>query len=294
MGSLPSRLTTMSPRAQIWGRGLGYRPDQPDDGRDLLFVDHRKFFGLRQSVSGQRIDLSRWVKQIYHQGPISSCVSNAGFAAIQLRHAAWTEGDTRELPTLMGARLWGYYLARDMAGVAKFDVGCRLRDFFRCLNHYGFLLESEYSLGYDVEQWRKKPPPLSFRRAIDRRQRDPVTGRGATVGYYRIYGEGDDLVEQICESLEREMPVVFGTNVTRAFVAGELGERPVERPRESEPIAGGHAMYVVGYDPDLSAFRVVSSWGEEWGDKGACWMDESYFTWGSTQDIWAIHQVPER
>lgn len=44
-------------------------------------------------------------------------------------------------------------------------------------------------------------------------------------------------------------------------------------PRGSNP--GGHAVLVVGYNDDLSAFRVLNSWGTGWGDGGYCWMSQS-------------------
>ena len=37
---------------------------------------------------------------------------------------------------------------------------------------------------------------------------------------------------------------------------------------------GGHAMCVIGYDDDLQggAFQIMNSWGQEWGDRGFCWI----------------------
>jgi Papain family cysteine protease len=39
----------------------------------------------------------------------------------------------------------------------------------------------------------------------------------------------------------------------------------------------GHAMLVVGYDDSRSAWRVLNSWGLNWGDRGYFWFDYSAF-----------------
>lgn len=46
---------------------------------------------------------------------------------------------------------------------------------------------------------------------------------------------------------------------------------------------GGHAMCVIGYDDNKSggAFQIMNSWGEQWGDRGYCWVrytDFEHFT----------------
>ncbi len=43
---------------------------------------------------------------------------------------------------------------------------------------------------------------------------------------------------------------------------------------------GRHAMVITGYDDDMGAngaFRIVNSWGTNWGDKGYFWVDYNFF-----------------
>lgn len=43
---------------------------------------------------------------------------------------------------------------------------------------------------------------------------------------------------------------------------------------------GRHAMVVIGYDDDMGAngaFRIVNSWGTNWGDNGYFWVDYNFF-----------------
>jgi C1A family cysteine protease len=49
---------------------------------------------------------------------------------------------------------------------------------------------------------------------------------------------------------------------------------------------GGHAMVVVGWDSQRSAFIVKNSWGKYWGDGGYCYMSPEYMGWRNTWDLW--------
>lgn len=41
---------------------------------------------------------------------------------------------------------------------------------------------------------------------------------------------------------------------------------------------GYHAMAICGYDDSKNAFRVINSWGKNWGDAGYTWLDYNYFS----------------
>ena len=46
------------------------------------------------------------------------------------------------------------------------------------------------------------------------------------------------------------------------------------KPNYDDEIYDGHMMTIVGYDDNINggSFRVVNSWGKDWGDKGYMWM----------------------
>jgi len=64
-------------------------------------------------------------------------------------------------------------------------------------------------------------------------------------------------------------PVFVGMGVTEAFPF-------LKGPRIFSDIAGNyvgnHAMVIVGYDDAKSAFKIMNSWGEKWGDGGYGWV----------------------
>ncbi|HEY3331451.1 MAG TPA: C1 family peptidase [Capsulimonadaceae bacterium] len=75
---------------------------------------------------------------------------------------------------------------------------------------------------------------------------------------------------------ETKMPVVLGI-----MVYDDLGGIPndpnfVYSPGPGAKPQGGHAVCIVGYDDDKHAFRMVNSWGSDWGDNGFVWLAEDF------------------
>ncbi len=87
----------------------------------------------------------------------------------------------------------------------------------------------------------------------------------------------------IRESLAAGSPIAFGTPLTSGFMswAGEPAREVFDFDLASGPCTGqhcgGHAMLVVGYDDERRAFRVLNSWGPDWGDGGFFWLTYDYF-----------------
>ncbi len=75
--------------------------------------------------------------------------------------------------------------------------------------------------------------------------------------------------------------VVFSMNVPESFeyVARDGMFRPSQAERDRTTPTNAHALTIVGFDDDLfgGAFRVVNSWGTEWGDEGYCWISYEDF-----------------
>jgi hypothetical protein len=69
-------------------------------------------------------------------------------------------------------------------------------------------------------------------------------------------------------------PVVIGMMVDEGFQRLR-GNFIYSGPSGMEK--GGHAMVVVGYDDSRQAFKVLNSWGREWGENGYGWISYSAF-----------------
>lgn len=76
--------------------------------------------------------------------------------------------------------------------------------------------------------------------------------------------------EAIRMLIARNIPVVITARVTNAFM--DLKGDAVFDTYDPNDFVGGHAMAVVAYDDNRNAFRLVNSWGREWGDGGYGWV----------------------
>lgn len=64
-------------------------------------------------------------------------------------------------------------------------------------------------------------------------------------------------------------PVIFGMYVSDSFdrLRGDQLYDDLSSPRTD-----GHVMVLVGFSETRQAFKLLNSWGEEWGDKGLGWI----------------------
>jgi hypothetical protein len=214
------------------------------------------------------------VVEVLDQGAASSCVAHAIPQAIRMAHVKAGVPD----PQLM-SRLYGYYASRAEHGDQETDGGTYLRTFFQALNQFGFCPEGYWP--YDLASINIEPPGSAFWAGFD--QRSPTV-------YQRISSAGAARIDDIKRAIAGGFGVCFGTDVSEAFCAGELGEGPIPPP-EGLPIAGGHALVLDGYDGD--AFSVVNSWGTGWGDGGRCTFSADYLAWPNTNDLWIVAKAPK-
>ncbi|NQZ88856.1 MAG: C1 family peptidase [Colwellia sp.] len=78
-------------------------------------------------------------------------------------------------------------------------------------------------------------------------------------------------------SLSKDFPVIFGMMVPRSFYSTPASG-VFTMPKPDEIRLGGHALLAVGYDDEKQHFIVRNSWGEEFGDKGYCYIPYEFFT----------------
>jgi C1A family cysteine protease len=78
-------------------------------------------------------------------------------------------------------------------------------------------------------------------------------------------------------SLSKGFPVIFGMMVPRSFYLTPASG-VFTMPSPDEIRLGGHALLAVGYNDEKQHFIVRNSWGEEFGDKGYCYIPYEFFT----------------
>lgn len=103
-------------------------------------------------------------------------------------------------------------------------------------------------------------------------------------GFQRLTEDGGNPIKEmlsIKQNLAQGSPVIIGMMVGGTFM-GEMRGQDVWFPTNgdySKSGFGGHAMCIIGYDDykEGGAFRIMNSWGEDWGDKGFFWIRYSDF-----------------
>ncbi len=75
---------------------------------------------------------------------------------------------------------------------------------------------------------------------------------------------------EVRRSLSEGNPVIIGIVVGETFMeaGGEEWTLQDYQADLSDPAAGGHAFVIVGYDDSAQRFKVMNSWGLNWGENG--------------------------
>jgi C1A family cysteine protease len=243
----------------------GYRPDKqnPKD---------KKYSAGRDRNLPSSVDLRPHMTPVENQGQSNSCTANAIAGAYEYlaNRLMGQSGDV--------SRLFIYYNARELDGDTSQDEGTYLRSCVRVLRKYGACLENTWS--FDLERILDQPHKRAYKEAAKFRIKEAD----------RV--EVDQQAMRSC--LAEGYPFVFGLQLFSSFQqAGSNGLVPMPDP-DNEGHDGGHAMLCVGYSDDDQVFIVRNSWGEEWGDRGYCYIPYDYMTKPDyNSDCWAVRQVSD-
>jgi hypothetical protein len=80
-------------------------------------------------------------------------------------------------------------------------------------------------------------------------------------------------IKEVKAQLSAGYPVIIGADVSKEFVDGGFAQKADFIWKEAGTPEGGHCMLLTGYDDSKGAFKVMNSWGREWGDNGFGWID---------------------
>jgi hypothetical protein len=102
------------------------------------------------------------------------------------------------------------------------------------------------------------------------------------LGNYRKIAASDDAssmtVENFKAYLAEGRPIVFGAKLGDRFMQWNsddvINYETYNNPGMQHAY---HALILAGYDDNRSAFRVINSWGNTWGDRGMIWVDYNFF-----------------
>ncbi len=87
-------------------------------------------------------------------------------------------------------------------------------------------------------------------------------------------------IQEIKKQLNAGYPVIVGAEIDKDFKANgynNYNSVPYIWNHYASDNRIGHAMVVVGFSDRLQAFKVMNSWGNQWGNNGYCWISYDFF-----------------
>lgn len=211
------------------------------------------------------VDLSGKFPDVYDQGTLGSCTSNAIVGALQ------------SLGEPFLSRLKHYYDERKGDGDVKNDAGSTLSRGISVAENQGICVEELWP--YDVTKFAVCPPAAAYEDALKRK----------VMQAHQV--PQDEVSMKTC--LAGGNAIVLGINVypgLESDQAATTGMVPMPGPKDQ--LLGGHAIVCVGYDDATRLWKMRNSWGKSWGASGYFFLPYEYLeSKNLCSDIWTITKI---
>jgi hypothetical protein len=245
---------------------LAFAPSIFGQGTGLIFTPKDQLVGIPLAstpFSGSELppaaDLSPDLPPPGNQGSQQSCVGWAVAYALksyeERAEQKWPLADDTGAPE--PAHVFSPAFVYNQINNGR-DGGCSLPDALNLLHEKGAATLAE--MPYDPKNFQKKPDAAVMDSATRYR-----------IDYWRQVNVSDP--REIKAQLNAGFPVIIGAEVDQGFVRARADS--IWKSIQGRPL-GGHAMLLVGYDDRRHAFKLLNSWGREWGDAGYGWIDYDF------------------
>lgn len=188
---------------------------------------------------------------ILNQGTIGSCVANT--------FAYTVSKQTKSQVNLSRLCLYGVCRAIDNTPLNQ-DNGTTIRTACKAISEYGVCQESIYP--YVAAGYSTLPSLTAF---AGSRKFQKFT-------YFFVQ---QDLASIKSALTTFNSPIVFGIMVYSTFLTAKNGMIPMPNIQK-DPLLGGHAVTMVGYNDTTKMFMCANSWGPSWGAKGYFYLPYDY------------------
>jgi len=224
---------------------------------------------LQNSKSGKinssllsTFSLRPYCRFIYDQGSLGSCTANAYASAYCIMEYKKYKR-IRHQPS----RLFFYFIERWMENQYQLegltDSGADVVDGLSYAKTFG--ISSESCWPYDISKFNIKPPLPCFNEALLHKIAD-----------YSVLSIDDQIVNTIRQYLYRnQSPVLIAMKVFSNFESTFTSKTGLILFPKGY-FLGGHEMCILGYDDLKKHFIVLNSWGNQWGDRGYCYLPYAY------------------
>lgn len=167
---------------------------------------------------------------------------------------------------------WSRFICE--GGAPEGDNGSTIIATMQAMQQYGVCLGKLWA--YVDNNENVKPPAAAL-----------ADGKNMEVGKYFAIPDDSNKITAIKQAVYAGSPIMFGCDVHESIMnVGSDGIEPYASPSSrTDPIAGGHARFIIGWDDTKvikgtstkGAFLVMNSWSSGWGANGTSWI--SYQTW---------------
>lgn len=216
--------------------------------------------GSKFNETKLKVDLSRYAPYPGNQGENGSCVGWAvGYAAMSIAYAELNEiTDRRRITDMAFSSMYIY----NQIKVGDCPAGARINDAMDLLRSDGNVRHQEFQ-------------PSSCHTAPGASLRS-MAQENRIAEYMTLFNYAAPAEEKI-ENTRRHLnasnnPVVIGMTVRSNLMNLGSGDAYWNPNIGDTRSLGGHAMCVVGYDEGKRAFKIMNSWGEDWGQDGFFWI----------------------
>ena len=117
---------------------------------------------------------------------------------------------------------------------------------------------------YSENDWTTKPSTLA-----------KTDAKKFRIDFWRQVNVSD--IKEVKAQLAAGYPVIIGAEVSKEFGTDGFDQKAAYVWKEAGTSGGGHCMLLTGYNDQKGAFKVMNSWGKEWGDNGFGWIDYKLF-----------------
>lgn len=233
-------------------------PDPPDRRDWIVEAAHPSIPSISEPLPSNK-DYSGQTPVVEDQGDYGSCV---GWATVRgLRE--WMYRKTTHKDVRLSVRfVWMAAKETDNFEINTFvaNAGTSLKTGFKVLQKYGVPEEKYYPYDKDL---------ISF---TSLRQKHEFFYNSTKYRIFNYYMLSTNQARRL--HLANVGPFVATVPIDRNWM--RIGADGIVPDADDEPILGGHALLIVGYDDRTRMFKFKNSWGSAWGNKGFGYFSYKY------------------
>lgn len=156
--------------------------------------------------------------------------------------------------------LYLWYFCRLKEGNNRKNYGAVLRNVFKTIKNYGFVLEKQHPFS---NNWYKRPEPKIVQAGYFFKLYLKQLPK-----YYSIRTRNRYFSKHVSNCLTNEHPIVFGFPIYDELAFAKSTSYKINT--STGKYRGYHAMLIVGENKNY--YIIKNSWGTRWGRKGYCWI----------------------